>query len=78
VWRIGNSKVACMELHFVKNIQSTVCDSWQEVVKTRCRWFMPVILATQEAEMRRTTVRSQPRQIVCETLSQKKIPTQKK
>jgi hypothetical protein len=32
---------------------------------------MPVILATQEEESRRTEVRSQPRQIVHETLSQK-------
>jgi hypothetical protein len=37
---------------------------------------MPVILATQEAEIRRTVVQSQPRQIVCETLSQKYL-TQK-
>jgi hypothetical protein len=29
----------------------------------------PVILATQEAEIRRTAVQSQPGQIVCETLS---------
>jgi aspartate/tyrosine/aromatic aminotransferase len=32
---------------------------------------MPVILATQEAEFIRITVQSQPRQIVCETLSRK-------
>jgi hypothetical protein len=32
---------------------------------------MPVILATQEAEIRRIAVRSQPRQIVLETLSGK-------
>jgi hypothetical protein len=32
---------------------------------------MPIIPATQEAEIRRTEVRSQPRQIVCDTLSQK-------
>jgi hypothetical protein len=32
---------------------------------------MPVILATQEAEIRRITVQSQPGQIVCETLSRK-------
>jgi hypothetical protein len=29
----------------------------------------PVILATQEAEIRRIKVQSQPRKIVCETLS---------
>jgi hypothetical protein len=32
---------------------------------------MPVILATQEAEIRNIIVRSQPRKIVCKTLSQK-------
>jgi hypothetical protein len=35
------------------------------------RWLMSVILATQEAEIRRITVRSQPREVVRETLSQK-------
>jgi hypothetical protein len=34
---------------------------------------MPVILATQEAESRRTVVQSQPKQIVCKTLSQKAL-----
>jgi hypothetical protein len=29
------------------------------IVGARHRWFMPVILATQEAEIRRITVRSQ-------------------
>jgi hypothetical protein len=37
---------------------------------------MPVILATQEAEIRRITVRNQTGQIVCETLSRKYL-TQK-
>jgi hypothetical protein len=35
---------------------------------------MPVILATQEAEIRRIAVQSQPRQIVLKTLSQKNPP----
>jgi hypothetical protein len=34
-------------------------------------WLTPVILAIQEAEIRRIMVQSQPGQIVCETLSQK-------
>jgi hypothetical protein len=33
---------------------------------------MPVILATQEAEIRKIVVRSQPGQIQCEPLSRKK------
>jgi hypothetical protein len=37
-----------------------------------CQWLTPVILATQDTEIRRIVVQSQPRQIVCETLSQKK------
>jgi hypothetical protein len=39
---------------------------------------MPVILTTQEAEIRRIMVGSQPRQIVRETLSRKKKPITKK
>jgi hypothetical protein len=34
---------------------------------------VPVILATQEADIRRITIQSQPRQIVRETLSQKNL-----
>jgi hypothetical protein len=34
---------------------------------------MPVILAAQEAEIRRIMVRSQPGQVVLETLSQKTL-----
>jgi hypothetical protein len=34
-------------------------------------WLTPAILATQEAEIRRISVQSQPGQIVLETLSQK-------
>jgi hypothetical protein len=40
--------------------------------KQSCLWFIPVILATQEAENRRITIQSQPGQIVCETPISKK------
>jgi hypothetical protein len=36
-----------------------------------CQWLTPLILATQEAEIRRITIQSQPRQIVHKTLSGK-------
>jgi hypothetical protein len=41
------------------------------------RQLMPVILATQETEIKRIMVQSHPREIVCETLSQK-YSTQKR
>jgi hypothetical protein len=40
-------------------------------------WLTPIILAIQEAEIRRLAVQSQPRQIVCETLFWKS-PSQKR
>jgi hypothetical protein len=40
---------------------------------TRLQCFTTVILAIQEAEVRRIAVRRQPRQIAHETLSQKPI-----
>jgi hypothetical protein len=40
-------------------------------------WLTPVILATQEAEIRRTDVQSHAGQIVLDTLS-RKIPSEKK
>jgi hypothetical protein len=43
----------------------------------RHRWLTPVILATQEAEIRRVEVRSQPGEIVHKTLSGKYL-TQKR
>jgi hypothetical protein len=43
----------------------------------RRQWLIPVILATQEAEIRRIEVQSQLRQLVLETLSQRN-PLQKR
>jgi hypothetical protein len=44
-----------------------------KTVESQHWWFIPVILATQEAEIRRITVRSQPSfRIVHKTLSWKK------
>jgi hypothetical protein len=42
---------------------------WQPLrsVWAGCWWLTPVILATQEAEIRRIMVGVQPRQIVCKT-----------
>jgi hypothetical protein len=37
------------------------------------RWLTPVTLATQEVEIRRIKIQSQPGQTVCKTLSQKTI-----
>jgi hypothetical protein len=39
--------------------------------KSQALWLTPAILATQEAQIRRMEVRSQPGQIVYETLSGK-------
>jgi hypothetical protein len=40
---------------------------------SRCRWLAPEILATQEAEIRRIVVQSQPGQTVYKTLSRKTL-----
>jgi hypothetical protein len=50
---------------------------YNKSIKLARHWcLMPIILATQEAEISRITVRSQPRQIVHKILSQKH-PSQK-
>jgi hypothetical protein len=42
------------------------------------QWLMPIILATQEAKIRRIVVQSQLKQIVHKTLSRKKKNQHKK
>jgi hypothetical protein len=43
-----------------------------------CQWFTPITLDTQEAEIRRTVLWSQPKQIVCKTLSWKTLHRKKR
>jgi hypothetical protein len=50
---------------------------FENYFEARCQRLTLVILATQEAEIRRITVQSQPRQIVLKTVSRKYL-TQKK
>jgi hypothetical protein len=47
--------------------------SSKKIDEARHQWFMPVVQATQEAELRRITVGSQPGQMVHKTLSQKTL-----
>jgi hypothetical protein len=47
------------------------CDHSVRMISARRQWLTPVILATQEAEIRRLMVGSQLRQVFWETLSQK-------
>jgi hypothetical protein len=51
---------------------TTLLSRKKQVIAGR-QWLLPVILATQETEIRRIAVRSQPGQIVHETLSQKTL-----
>jgi hypothetical protein len=51
-------------------LERKVLFSGQRMKKSGCPWLMPVIPITQEAEIRRIEIRSQPGQIVGETLSQ--------
>jgi hypothetical protein len=41
----------------------------KEAPTAGCRWLSPAILATQEAEIRRIVVQSQPGQIVRDSIS---------
>jgi hypothetical protein len=47
--------------------------TWKRNWEDGHQWFTPVILATQEAEIRRIMIRSQPGQRVRETLFQKNL-----
>jgi hypothetical protein len=63
---------------FLVRIESIICTFYLTCLKVLSEpWLRPVILATQEAEIRRIEVWSQPRQAVCKTLSQKNPPQKK-
>jgi hypothetical protein len=49
----------------------------EKLERSRCQWLTPIILATQEAEIRRIVVLNQPGKIVRETLS-RRSPSQKR
>jgi hypothetical protein len=53
-----------------------LADSPKGCILAGFQWLTPIILAIREVEIRRITVQSQSRQIVCETLSRKN-PSQK-
>jgi hypothetical protein len=47
--------------------------NYKSCVECWVRWLTPVIPVTQEAEIRRLEVQSQPRQIIQESLSRKNL-----
>jgi hypothetical protein len=57
-------------------VKSGIHAGFKKEKTTGCWWLMPIILATQEAEIRRITVQNQPLQIVHQILSQEN-PSQK-
>jgi hypothetical protein len=51
------------------SIQNSTRQHFSQMIKSAwSQWLMPVIVATQEGDIRRIVVRSQPRQIVCRLL----------
>jgi hypothetical protein len=63
-----NMKVQTVEYSH-KLFYTTILYLTSKRLLAECQWLTPVILATQEAEIRRIVVQSQPSQIVLETLS---------
>jgi hypothetical protein len=69
-WNCHNESLVYNEYILIKKLMGK---KWI----ARCWWLTPVILATQEVEIRRIVVRSQPGQIVHKTPSRKN-PSQKR
>jgi hypothetical protein len=65
-WKCHNETL-CVEI-----LNKSVFFFSQKNQRGGCPWLTPVVLSTQEAEIRRIAVRSQPGQIVRKTLSRKK------
>jgi hypothetical protein len=54
-----------------RNQESSIHFFIRHDITSRLLWLTSIILATQEAEIRRIFVQSQPRQIVCKTYLEK-------
>jgi hypothetical protein len=55
-------------------VKEQVTRRWAKIEsRARHQWLTTIILATQEAEIRRIEIQSQPEQIVHKTLSQKTL-----
>jgi hypothetical protein len=57
---------------FLVSVKTCLVREFQKLPVARCWWLTRIILATQEAEIRRITVQRQPGQTVYKSLSQKK------
>jgi hypothetical protein len=65
----GTDGINVCIIRYSQDVVISRCSQYEKLLKARHWWLKPVILATQEAVIRSTAVQSQPRQIVCETLS---------
>jgi hypothetical protein len=66
--------------HLIPDVQGQPgqqSETLSQINSAGCQWLTPIILTTEEAEIRRIDVQSQPGQIVLETLSRKN-PSQKR